>query len=118
MPVRLFDLKRGERELVIPVLEEETLRVIYRPGVVTPGFADAFWFQPAEWISQVVVSWDLLGDDGLPVPLRALDEEGRPTDAPSAELRAVPTDALLFVQRAINADLLPGKRLRGTSTAG
>lgn len=110
MPISIYDLKRGLTTLDVPV-GEALVHVTYRPGVVTPGFSQQFWFAPAEWVARVVESWDVELDDGQALPLR----EG---EGPSRELLDLPTDFLLLVQREINRDLLPGKRWRATSAAG
>lgn len=118
MTVSIYALKRGLADVAIPV-GDETLNVTYRPGVITPGFNEAHWFDPAGWVSLAVERWDL-DDAGDTVPLRTVERDaaGRETSKPAPELLDLPNDFLLLVQREINRDLLPGKRLRGTSAAG
>lgn len=124
MAVSIHALKRGLADVAIPVGEDE-LHVTYRPGVITPGFNDVSYWDLPTWISQVVEQWDLLDDGGEVVPLRkrrpstqdALSSD-TPNFEPSDALRELPNDFLLLVQREINRDLLPGKRLRATSGGG
>lgn len=151
MAVSIYALKRGLADVAIPVGDDE-LHVTYRPGVITPGFNEASYWDLPTWISRVVESWDLEEDSGEVVPLRkqrpptagetggaaskaaasahpstpaaaaASAQDALSSDAPnyvpSDELRGLPSDFLLLVQREINRDLLPGKRLRATSAGG
>lgn len=115
MPVSTYALKRGLADVAIKI-GDDTLNVTYRPGVITPGFTDAHWFEPAAWLAQAVEKWDLEDDGGEVVPLRKV-EKGADGEkiTPTPALLDLPQDFLLLVQREINRDLLPGKRLRGTS---
>ena len=116
MPVSIFDLRRGLCDVDVPI-GKEVVHVTYRPGVITPGFTDRYWFAPAVWLAQAVEKWDVLGEDDQPLPLRARDAQGRETNEPSKPLTELPNDFLMLVQRAINRDLLPGKRFGATSDA-
>lgn len=118
MGVTVNALKRGLAEVAIPV-GDETLTVEYRPGLISPGFNGEHWFDLPQWLATVVARWDL-EDDGGVVPLRqpVIEADGSAREEPSEALRALPNDFLLLVQREINRDLLPGKRLRATSAGG
>lgn len=74
MPIKLSELMAGRCERLV-AFGEEALAVTYRPyseadeeailgvhgGIWTNGAVRAF-------LSDVVIAWDLLGDDGKPVP--------------------------------------------------
>jgi hypothetical protein len=112
MGVSVFALKRGLADVEIAV-GDETLRVTYRPGVITPGMNEATWFDLPVWLSLAVEAWDLLDEQGRVVPLRETNEQGETVAAKA--LWDLPRDFLLLAQREINKDLLPGKRWRATS---
>ncbi len=101
MSVRLADLVRDEREIVVDV-GGETLTVVYRPSSITPETQDLFYERIeknrtgtalAEILSQRLVSWDLVGEDGVVIEISA------------DMLRKIPVDVLAFVSNAVIADM-------------
>lgn len=79
MPVRLSDLTKRERTVAVPFDGVDApLNVTYRPDKWTPA-AEAHYrsfytdMKPghalAAYVAGRVTSWDLVGDDGAPIPL-------------------------------------------------
>ena len=75
MPIRLSDLAAQRREIEVP-FDEETVTVTYLPGKMTMQMqqranqamtmpADSGNRELAEILCELVVGWDVLGDDGL-----------------------------------------------------
>lgn len=86
---------------------DDVLHVSYRPSVLTQRLGEqieAGHF--AGPLSKLLISWDLLDDDGVPYEL---DEEA---------LKDVPTGAMVFVGQAILKDMGPKLMRPETSAAG
>lgn len=116
MPIRLSDLRANKRTVAVEY-DGETLNVEYRPQAVNPEYQD--WLKNLgqreaktseaelwEKILAVVSGWDLLDDDGQPLPV-------------SREFIAMlPTDLLMAITWAIQEDAGPNRRSAGSSGAG
>lgn len=113
MPLSLGDLRSRTRRVAVPVAGE-TLEVEYRPTALTPGLiawlrgieADGQPERLAEVLCQVVIGWDLLGDDGAPLPV---------TEEVAREL---PLRLLGVIVRAVLEDAQEDPPSPGTSAAG
>ncbi|SRR5579871_4493123 len=110
MPASLADLRKARRTLICDVFDGAAqIQVSYRPGFLTPkvqaeidraaesgeGTAAAIRF-----FVGYIESWDLLGDDGEPVPLT---EDGLLASD-------VPVQLLNQITAQCVADMQPGKR--------
>ena len=82
MPVKLVDLKRDQRTIEIQIYlgdeEEETLTVTYRPSEYSSKAeaelneslaGDLKSRMGTEFVRRLVLSWDLIGEDGEPYPI-------------------------------------------------
>jgi hypothetical protein len=114
MSVRLADLVRDEREIAVDV-QGEVLNVVYRPSSITPESQDVFYERIeknrtgtalAEILSQRLVSWDLVGNDGEVI------------DVSVESLRKIPVDVLAFVSNAVITDMEANPEDRKNSGGG
>lgn len=101
MPVTLAGLN-ARRAVVKIKVDGETLTVTYNRSVITPNLQSRLRESRDEeggslvrFTRDAVVEWDLLGEDGKPLPL---DEN---------TLGSVPSDILLLIETAIYEDLSP-----------
>ena len=96
--MKLSDLTKKTRTVAVTVDDQE-VPVKYRVHVVTPGFLaavqelddlDAIMYQ----IEQVIVSWDVLDDDGNPIPAtkEAILKFGIPLEFLTRVLTAITAD--------------------------
>lgn len=96
--MKLSDLTKKTRSVAVTVDDQE-VPVKYRVHVVTPGFLaavqemddlDAIMYQ----IEQVIVSWDVLDDDGNPIPAtkEAILKFGIPLEFLTRVLTAITAD--------------------------
>ncbi|AZF90301.1 MAG: hypothetical protein BPHS0_15 [Phage 5P_3] len=110
MPLRLSSLKKSLRTITME-WDDNTLNVTYRLGEVTPERADrlAAMFEESRaedrsnaeiWadILAVVESWDILGDDGNPLPVTA------------ETLAQIPITILRGIAEEITEDARPMKK--------
>lgn len=88
MPLSVATLHRQERPFDFNHLGE-TLHLTYRPGRITAE-SDA-WPMP-KWITEVIASWDLQGQDGEHYPLVL------------AEVEKLPDSFLVLLGKAVFAD--------------
>lgn len=85
----------------------ETVSVVYRPAVYDEDFNDlSIQNEWAKALSRILLSWDLLDDDGQPYA----------TDEPT--LRTISAAITVPILRAIHADMAPNLRRAETSGAG
>lgn len=73
MPVQLSKLVNATADLTIALGDDE-LNVTYRVNAITPAYLARYENEKSvtgfvSAIKELVVSWDLLGDDGQPVPI-------------------------------------------------
>jgi hypothetical protein len=101
MPISLATVN-ARRATVKISIENETLNVTYNRSVITPDLQAKIkdWGETdvgslVLFTKAAVVEWDLLGEDGKPLPL---DEK---------TLGAVPTDIHILIHRAIYTDIDP-----------
>lgn len=107
MTITVGALKRNARILSIAVDAESSVDVEYRPGAVTPALVEDVSKTDAEmplvqFLSALLVKWDILGEDGQPLPV---------TPATLAEL---PLEFLRLVRDAILEDLRGPKATRAS----
>ena len=73
MPIRLSELTARQANLAVDVGGGETLNVVFRPGAITPEVAVIDETTNIDrvygFFRQVIVSWDLVDDDGVPLPM-------------------------------------------------
>lgn len=109
---RISDVIKNEATVLIPAGDEH-LSVTYRPSVITPSMQEGVMaaertgsIQQALYgpLEQLIVTWDLTDDDGVPY--------GTTEEA----LKVVPTVALVHVLMAIFRDLGPNG-MRGSASA-
>ena len=115
MGVRLSQVLNETRKLAHPV-GDGVLTIVYRPRYVTPALQDELSAMIgdqklgracARMLARTIVSWDLEGDDGKPVPI---DEE--------LMCESIPSAFLLELVSTINADVSPGETTGATSAGG
>jgi len=76
MPIRLADLRKETRSITFEFLGE-TVHVAYSPGAFTPELeAEANAAEPghqlgalAKMFARILASWDVMDDDGQPLPI-------------------------------------------------
>lgn len=104
MSITLADIERDERTCVV-TQDEETAEVVYRPSAYTPAIEDALQTaietnRPASGVARLLsgllISWDVLGEDGAPL-----------ATTPES-LRDIPSAFLFKVINAITADMGAG----------
>ncbi len=114
MGIRISHLSKDRRSIVIPV-GDEALNIVYRPGGLTPETEDRLHELTEEqrggaalvaFLRDLIVSWDLLDDQGKPLPV---DE---------TTLRLLPTGFLSMMVQTIVDDMRPNLMSAGTSGAG
>lgn len=114
MPVRIANLNADTATATLQV-GDETLNIVYRPGGLTPEVEDQIHALAQEQrgsaslvvlLRDILISWDLLGNDGQPLP----------TD--EATLRTLPSLFLGQVAQAISESMSPNRRSAGPSGAG
>lgn len=132
MPIKLSDLRRQRRRLVLDVhLADDTAEdgivtvpviVVYNPGLITEQmFDDVSEAAEAEdetqlnhFLATLCVSWDVTDEDGKPIPFR--DVKGK---HPAPELSLVPIPFKGAILGAIMRDVQEGNLLTaGTSNGG
>jgi len=109
MPISVANLAAKQKDLTIDI-DGDALLVVYRPAAITPEsvemmsgattFDDVF-----KVLKESLISWDLLGTDGAPLPI---EEEA---------LRKLPLRFLSQVTRGMMTDVQPGE-VRGGSFGG
>ncbi len=114
MPVSITHLVRDRRTVTVPV-GDESLTVTYRPSGFTPE-TEARLRQYADdqrggaalvaLLADCLVDWDLLAEDGEPVPISI------------KTLNSLPTLFLSQVVQAISEDMRPNLTSAGASGAG
>jgi len=110
MPLTLAHLKRNTRTLVLEYAGEQ-VNVTYKPGAMTPALslemADPATNLPVVTVlEQTLVSWDVVDDDMLPLPVT------------HDTLIMLPSDFLGAVFGALMEDVSVGKPSGATSGAG
>jgi hypothetical protein len=111
MPIRVSNLAKNVRETTV-AYEGETAAVSYKPGSVTPNMLDEMQAHKEDagalvsLIRRCVAEWDVLQDDGKPLP----------TDAPA--VGDLPVAFLNAVLTAVFEDMRPNPSTGGTSAAG
>jgi hypothetical protein len=113
---KLSTFRNATRPLVIDTGDpDEPLTVRYRPRALTPRLAEQLTQDTSDesniartckWLELIVAEWDLLGDDGQPIPLT------------EAAMQDVPLDVLKFVSDAILEDSRPNQVSSPASAAG
>ena len=77
MPIRLGDLRKERKRVTFP-FAGDTVTLVYTTGAVTPELeARAFAIDDdhhylgglADLLTEILVEWDVLGDDGRPLPI-------------------------------------------------
>lgn len=103
MPISLADLTRKTRTVVVD-FDGDTINVTYAPGRLTPGVESRLTQanedgRPASGVAdelaRLLLSWDIMGDDGAPAPIT------------SDLLHELPTALLLRIVAAIGEDSRP-----------
>lgn len=124
MPLTVSKLlgKTAEADLDI---EGEKLHVVYRPGALTPALESELrkWGEKSEgWADLLVhllVSWDLQGDGGKPVPIEFVrptpakmkdGKELEPEKPASGALMDLPGWFLATVVTKIREDMSPNRK--------
>jgi len=93
MPIKLSDLQKQTRPLTLDFSGEQ-INVIYRPGAITPALTARFVdMSNAEAVPIIVAEWDILGDDGQPLPVTAEICETLPLEFLRAVVREVIADS-------------------------
>jgi len=114
MGIKLADLTRDTRTIAVPV-GEETLNVTYQPSWLTPeteeklhklGESGRAGQSLVSFLLPCLVSWDLLDDDGQPLPLA------------DKTLRKLPIKLLSQIVQAVGEDMRPNLTSGETSAAG
>lgn len=114
MPVSIGKLQRNTAQVAIDI-DGETLNVVYRPSGLTPAAEDQMHEQVQAQrggaslvtvLAPMLVSWDLLDEDGTSLP----------TD--EATLRQLPTEFLSRVVEAITENMRPNPTSGERSAAG
>lgn len=112
MPITLATVN-ARRATVSIRIEGETLNVTYDRSVIRPSlqaqmtaWGESESGQAVMFTLAAVKEWDLLGEDGKPLPL---DE---------ATVRELPTDILWMIHRAIYADLDPNSATPESTASG
>lgn len=124
--MRISDALKGETPLEVHFPSGSVLNITYRPASYTVAELEEIQGEKGnagriiEAIRRIVISWDLVDDEGRPVPL------DRPTDAmltvidgesgtvarsdpPDDQLRHIPTPIFREILRAVNEDQEPGE---------
>ena len=114
MPVTITHLVRDRRTVTVPV-GDESLTVTYRPSGFTPE-TEARLRQYADdqrggaalvaLLADCLVEWDLLDENGKPLPINA------------KTLSSLPTLFLSQVVQAVTEDMRPNVMSAGVSGAG
>lgn len=111
MPVRLSELRANVRTVAIPV-DGDVLNVTYRPSGITPEVEDRLDEATSKQrigeslmtlLAAALVSWDLLGDDGKPLPVTV------------ETMRVLPLSFLAKLVQAVTADMRPNAPSGGSS---
>lgn len=114
MPVRISHLSADQRTIKIPWGDDAVI-VTYRPSGISPAIEDRVREHMAaekagamlvELLASCLVDWDLLDDNGRPLPTN------------KKALRELPTVFLTKVTTAITEDMSPNLMSGGTSAAG
>ncbi len=113
MPIRLSDLKTKSTTFTFDFLGE-AVTITYRNGVITPEWESRRELtDPSRQaqatvlaLSEIVASWDVLGDDGQPVPVTV------------ETLTPMPLQFLNRVLEEVMADMRPKARSGGSFGAG
>ena len=116
MPIKLADLTKRTKTVSVRFEgADDALSVTYRPRLLTPALQATFQEAAREGrhsemlvdsMVALVTDWDLLGDDGKPIPLT------------SEALLGVPIEVLALVTEALGRDLVPDPLPNGGSDAG
>ena len=112
MPIQLSQLKANTRTVVVAYYDD-TVTVRYQPSVLTPNREAAIKAAASdndntamlEAISEMVLEWDVLGDEGKPLP-RTVDV-----------LRELPNAFLTAIFQSIGEDMAPKARSARSSFA-
>lgn len=124
--MRISDALKGETPLDVHFPSGSVLRITYRPASYTVAELEEIQREKGnagriiEAIRRIVLSWDLVDDNGQPVPLErptaamvtVVDGESGAvalSDPPDDPLRHVPTPIFLEIIRAVNEDQEPGE---------
>jgi hypothetical protein len=137
MGIRIGHLVNNTRRCEIPLGEAGVLNVTYRPSAfnaaqeqVERDLRDqgAVLRSMAESLVAAVISWDLLDDDGEPVPLThevEVEVEGEDGEVcvetrvePHPVVMSLGFDNLVAISNGILEDLLPNVGRSGASAAG
>lgn len=113
MPITLTELFADEKPLQIPI-GAHTLAVKYRVSGITPETEQVFRRLAQESAGQALVAfllpiltdWDLLDDEGRPVPIN------------QKTLSSLPVRFLSLITEAIGEDINPNPTSAGSSGAG
>jgi hypothetical protein len=108
MALKLHELKAREKEIAV-AFGDDSVRVRYRPYAITPeSEARIANSTGAETMlatfCEIVAGWDLLDDDGAPLPITL------------ETLRQVPSQALAEIIRATTEDERPKKEPTASSS--
>lgn len=114
MPISLSELMQDKRSCEVKI-GDETAQVVYRPSAYTPIVEDALQTaiegrRPgtgmAEYLAAIIISWEVIGDDGEEVPIT------------KESLSSLPSRFLSEVSAAITDDVRAGGEERKNSGAG
>ncbi len=113
MPIRVADMARNERTMEVEFLDE-TARVTYRPLAYTPELEAALDEAGArasgriiKFLEAVLISWEVLDEDGQELPPTKEVMEKLPLDFLSAVSNAITKDKLAEGARKNSGDGSP-----------
>ena len=103
MPIRLSELAAQTRQIEI-AFGGETARVVYRPNAVTPEFVARVGkgLPLLDAVCALVESWDVLGDDGAPLEINAVNVANVPMPFLQAVFNTIYLDAASPKARKLN----------------
>ncbi len=101
MAIKLSDLQKKTRGIEIG-FQGGTLKIEYRLNVVTPAFLRSK-LGLSEQLEQTIESWDLMDDDGQPLPVSLEVLDGLPTQLQVELIRAITDDMRVASEDAKNA---------------
>lgn len=101
MAIKLSDLQKKTRKIDIK-FQDGDLEIEYRLNVITPTFLRSK-MELSEQLNQALVRWDLLDDNGEPIPVSAEVLDNLPTQLQFELIRAITEDMRVASEDAKNA---------------
>ena len=111
MAITLSQLKKNLKTLTVEI-DGDILTISYRPAAITPALWDELRSKEydrnihVDVLSRALAGWDLLDDDGQPLPIL------------ESELMELPGDFLAAIYNQIMSDTYSPKARSGSSGAG